>query len=55
MRYCIFYGIDARKNLFISSKNQPDRSTHRALDKASEMQKGDSKIGSTLRMAPVYG
>lgn len=43
------------KNLFISQRTNLILPTHRALDKASEMQKGDSKIGSTLKgIGPAY-
>lgn len=49
------FGIDVRKNLFISQRTNLIVPTHRALDKASEMQKGDSKIGSTLKgIGPAY-
>ncbi|RTL50532.1 MAG: adenylosuccinate synthase [Sphingobacteriales bacterium] len=49
------FGIDYRKNLFISQRTNLILPTHRALDKASEMQKGDSKIGSTLKgIGPAY-
>jgi len=49
------FGIDVRKNLFIAEKTNVIIPTHRALDKASEMQKGDSKIGSTLKgIGPAY-
>jgi len=49
------FGIDVRKNLFISEKTNVIVPTHRALDKASELQKGDSKIGSTLKgIGPAY-
>ncbi len=49
------FGIDVRKNLFISERTNIIVPTHRALDKASEMSKGDSKIGSTLKgIGPAY-
>src|SRR5436190_3805707 len=49
------FGIDVRKNLFIAQRTNLIVPTHRALDKASEMQKGDSKIGSTLKgIGPAY-
>jgi adenylosuccinate synthase len=49
------YGIDVRKNLFISERTNIIVPTHRALDKASEMAKGESKIGSTLKgIGPAY-
>ncbi len=48
-------GIDVRKNLYISERTNLIVPTHRALDKASEQQKGDSKIGSTLKgIGPAY-
>jgi len=49
------FGIDVKKNLFISERTNIIVPTHRALDKASELQKGDSKIGSTLKgIGPAY-
>ena len=49
------FGVDVRKNLFISERTHLILPTHRALDKASEGQKGDSKIGSTLKgIGPAY-
>jgi adenylosuccinate synthase len=49
------FGIDVKKNLFISERTNIIVPTHRALDKASEMQKGESKIGSTLKgIGPAY-
>lgn len=49
------FGIDVRKNLFISERTNLILPTHRALDKASESSKGDSKIGSTLKgIGPAY-
>ncbi len=49
------FGIDIKKNLFISEKTNIIVPSHRALDKASELQKGDSKIGSTLKgIGPAY-
>ncbi len=48
-------GIDVRKNLYISERTNLIIPTHRALDKASEQLKGDSKIGSTLKgIGPAY-
>ncbi len=42
-------------NLFISKRAHLIIPTHRALDKASELQKGDAKIGSTLKgIGPTY-
>ena len=44
-----------KNNLYISSKAHLILPTHRALDKAMEMAKGDEKIGSTLRgIGPAY-
>jgi len=49
------FGIDVKKNLFISEKTNLIIPTHRALDKASELQKGEGKIGSTLKgIGPAY-
>ena len=49
------FGIDVKKNLFISERTNLIVPTHRALDKASELQKGESKIGSTLKgIGPAY-
>jgi adenylosuccinate synthase len=49
------FGIDVKKNLFISERTNIIVPTHRALDKASEMSKGESKIGSTLKgIGPAY-
>jgi adenylosuccinate synthase len=49
------YGIDVKKNLFISERTNIILPTHRALDKASELAKGESKIGSTLKgIGPAY-
>ena len=49
------FGVDVKKNLFISERTHLILPSHRALDKASEMQKGDSKIGSTLKgIGPAY-
>ena len=48
-------GIDVKKNLYISERTNLIVPTHRALDKASELLKGDSKIGSTLKgIGPAY-
>src|SRR3954452_6696175 len=43
------FGIDVKKNLFISRRAHIIVPTHRALDKASELTKGNDKIGSTLK------
>ncbi len=49
------HGVDVKKNLFISERTNIIIPTHRALDKASEMSKGESKIGSTLKgIGPAY-
>jgi len=49
------FGVDVKKNLYISERAHLILPGHRALDKASEMQKGDSKIGSTLKgIGPAY-
>lgn len=49
------FGADVRKNLFISERTNLILPTHRALDKASELSKGEGKIGSTLKgIGPCY-
>jgi len=49
------FGVDSRKNLYISERTHLILPTHRALDKASEMLKGNDKIGSTLKgIGPAY-
>ena len=49
------FGINYRKNLFISQRTHVILPTHRALDKASEVIKGSEKIGSTLKgIGPAY-
>jgi len=49
------FGIDYRKNLYISERTHLIIPTHRALDKASELAKGTEKIGSTLKgIGPAY-
>jgi len=49
------FGIDYKKNLFISERAHLILPTHRALDKASELAKGNDKIGSTLKgIGPTY-
>jgi adenylosuccinate synthase len=49
------FGVDYRKNLFISQRAHLIIPTHRALDKASETSKGNEKIGSTLKgIGPAY-
>ncbi len=49
------FGIDLQKNLFISERTHLILPTHRALDKAAELSKGNQKIGSTLKgIGPTY-
>jgi adenylosuccinate synthase len=49
------FGIDYKKNLYISERAHLILPTHRALDKASELSKGNEKIGSTLKgIGPAY-
>jgi len=50
------FGVDVKKNLFISQRTHLILPTHRALDKASESSKGtNDKIGSTLKgIGPAY-
>ncbi len=49
------FGVDLKKNLFISERTHLILPTHRALDKAAEGAKGESKIGSTLKgIGPAY-
>lgn len=49
------FGIDLKKNLFISQRTHLILPTHRALDKAAELSKGNQKIGSTLKgIGPTY-
>jgi adenylosuccinate synthase len=49
------FGIDYRKNLYIAQRAHIILPTHRALDKASELSKGNEKIGSTLKgIGPAY-
>lgn len=49
------FGVDLKKNLFISERTNLIIPTHRALDKAAEMAKGNEKIGSTLKgIGPAY-
>ena len=48
-------GVDVRDNLLISRRAHLILPTHRALDAASEADKGSSKIGSTLKgIGPTY-
>lgn len=49
------FGIDLKKNLFIAERTHLILPTHRALDKAAELSKGEQKIGSTLKgIGPAY-
>lgn len=49
------FNINFSKNLFVSKKASIIIPTHRLLDKASELSKGENKIGSTLRgIGPTY-
>jgi adenylosuccinate synthase len=49
------FGVDLKENLFISERAHLILPTHRALDKAAELSKGESKIGSTLKgIGPAY-
>lgn len=49
------FGVDLKKNLFVSERTHLILPTHRALDKASELSKGHEKIGSTLKgIGPTY-
>jgi adenylosuccinate synthase len=48
-------GVDYKKSLCISERAHFILPTHRALDKASELAKGNEKIGSTLKgIGPAY-
>ena len=49
------FGVDLKKNLFIAERTNLILPTHRALDKAAELAKGNEKIGSTLKgIGPAY-
>jgi adenylosuccinate synthase len=49
------FGIDLKENLFIAQRAHLILPTHRALDKAAELSKGNQKIGSTLKgIGPTY-
>jgi adenylosuccinate synthase len=49
------FDVDVKKNLFIAERTNIIVPTHRALDKAAELAKGDEKIGSTLKgIGPAY-
>ena len=48
-------GISCKRNLYISARTHLILPSHRALDKASELAKGNDKIGSTLKgISPSY-
>jgi adenylosuccinate synthase len=49
------FGVDYRKNLYISQRCHLVLPTHRAMDKASETSKGSQKVDSTLKgIGPAY-
>ncbi len=49
------FNLDVRKNLFISKKATIIIPTHKLLDQAYEREKGENKIGSTLKgIGPSY-
>ena len=49
------FGVDYRKNIYISERAHLILPTHRAIDRASELSKGIEKIGSTLKgIGPAY-
>ncbi len=49
------FGIDLKDSLFIAERTHLIIPTHRALDKAAELSKGQQKIGSTLKgIGPTY-
>ena len=49
------FNLDLKKNLVLSNRAQMIIPTHRILDEAYEIAKGDNKIGSTLRgIGPTY-
>src|SRR6202012_4657260 len=49
------FGVDYFKNLYIAQRTHIIIPTHRTLDKASEVSKGNEKIGSTLKgIGPAY-
>jgi adenylosuccinate synthase len=49
------FGIDLKNSLFIAERTHLIIPTHRALDKAAELSKGQQKIGSTLKgIGPTY-
>jgi adenylosuccinate synthase len=49
------FGVDGRDHLYIADRTHLILPSHRALDKASELSKGNEKIGSTLKgIGPAY-
>jgi adenylosuccinate synthase len=49
------FGVNLKRNLFIAERTHLILPTHRALDKAAELSKGNEKIGSTLKgIGPTY-
>jgi len=49
------FGVDLKKNLYIAERTHLILPTHRALDAAAEISKGNQKIGSTLKgIGPTY-
>lgn len=49
------FGVNLQENLFIAERTHIILPTHRALDKAAEISKGNEKIGSTLKgIGPTY-
>lgn len=49
------FGVDATEKLVLSNKAQLILPTHKLIDKALELSKGEEKIGSTLRgIGPTY-
>lgn len=49
------FGVSLEKNLFIAERAHLILPTHRALDRAAELSKGNQKIGSTLKgIGPTY-
>ncbi len=49
------FGVNLFENLFVAERTHIILPTHRALDKAAEISKGNEKIGSTLKgIGPTY-
>jgi adenylosuccinate synthase len=49
------HGVDPTKKILVSDRAHIILPTHRALDRASELAKGEDKIGSTLKgIGPTY-